>query len=85
MLLLNDYECSCGKIFEELADPSAPEKVKCPGCCQFGTATRLLCAPRIDPRLGVDAESFPSMGDKWVRRRQQHQKIEERRYREHGE
>lgn len=86
MRLLDDYECQgCLTVFEELADPTTPEKVKCPGCCQFGLAARLIGSPRLDPTLGIDAEGFPTLGKKWESRRRKHQQIEERRYREHGD
>ncbi len=85
MLQLNDYLCQCGTLFEELADPNTPQQVKCPDCGQLGIATKQLSAPRIDPLLGLDATGFPTMGDKWVRRKKQHQTREERRKREHGD
>jgi putative FmdB family regulatory protein len=84
MLLMDDFECrSCQSVFEELADRNAPETVKCPMCGQFN-ATRLIAAPRLDPRMGVDP-AFATMGDRWVRKRDQQKKIEERRHREHGD
>lgn len=77
-----DYQCRGGHEFEEFVDRNAPEKVKCPVCGEL--SSRVLSAPRIDGSLGLDALSFPTMGDKWVRQRRQHQTIEERRKREHG-
>ena len=83
-LILYDFECEdCGNIFEELADRSSPEPVKCLQCGQSKTR-RLISTPRLDPRMGVDP-AFASMADKWDRKRRQHQKIEEARHREHGD
>lgn len=83
-LLLDDFECrECKTEFEELADRNAPETVKCPQCGQLN-ARRLITGTRIDPRLGVDP-SYSTLGDKWVKRRDQQKKIEERRKREHGD
>ncbi len=78
-----DYQCKAGHVFEEFVDRNAPEKVKCPVCGELNT-TRLISAPRIDGALGLDANSFPTMGAKWVRQRRQHQSMEERRKGEHG-
>lgn len=83
-MLLDDFECRhCSHVFEELAARDEPESVKCPKCGTAG-ATRLIACPRIDPRLGVDP-AFSTMGDKWVRKRTQQKKIEERRKRDHGD
>jgi putative FmdB family regulatory protein len=83
-LILFDFECDdCGKTFEELTDPSSPEPVKCLSCGQFRTR-RLISTPRFDPKMGIDS-AFSTMGDKWVKKRRQHQKIEEARHREHGD
>lgn len=84
MRLLDDYQCrSCQRVFEELADRNAPETVKCPQCGQFNPE-RLITGTRIDPRLGCDP-AYATLGDRWVKRRDQQKKIEERRYREHGD
>jgi putative FmdB family regulatory protein len=83
-LLLDDYSCrACGKVFEELAAHDAPETVTCPECGK-NEATRLVACPRIDPRLGVDP-AFSTLGDKWMRKRAQQKRIEERRHREHND
>ena len=85
-MILFDHQCpNCGAVFEALRQSSdSQEKVECTVCHTTDFATKLLSAPRLDPKLGVDAIGFPTMGDKWTRRRQQHQRIEERRKREHG-
>ena len=83
MLILNDYACESGHQFEELVERDKRDSVTCPTC---GAPTkRLLAAPRLDTRLGVDAAAFPTLGAKWVRRRAQRQRIEEARKREHGD
>lgn len=75
-LILNDYECQeCGHVFEELADRDA--RIPCPVC--NAPSKRLIAAPRIDPRLGLDPEGFPTMADKWARVRRQRAKIESSR------
>ena len=83
-LLLFDFECEgCGQVFEELADRDSPVPVKCLKCGHLKTR-RLISAPRIDPSLGLDAQSFPTMGAAWEKKRAQRKRIEERHYREHG-
>lgn len=75
-LILFDYKCrDCDDVFEELVNRDNPGKVKCPNCKTSNT-DRQLCAPRLDPKLGLDAEGFPTMGDKWARIRRQRAKIE---------
>lgn len=81
-MILFDWQCpNCGAEFEEFEQEGA--KPVCPVCHTTDSATKLIGATRLDPKLGLDASGFPSMGAKWVRRRQQHQRIEERRKREH--
>lgn len=82
-MILYDFECrSCGAVFEELT-PRNVHDVECPEC--GGRAFRLVSAPRIDPKLGVNADAFPTMGDRWARVREQRAKIESKRAKEHGE
>jgi putative FmdB family regulatory protein len=82
--ILFDFECPhCGYGFEEFVNTNSPETVNCPECAT--PATKQITGGRIDPRLGVDANAFPTMGDKWARVREQRQKIEAKRYRDHGE
>jgi len=79
--LLFDFRCQqCTSVFDDMVKPDVYE-APCPKC--GGTGTRLISAPRIDPRMGVDP-SFPTMGDKWARVREQRKIYEERREREHG-
>lgn len=82
MRILFDYTCGCGTTFEELVERDSRDSVTCPSCGSL--AKRQLSCPRLDTRLGVDPDSFPTLGDKWERNRKQHQQIEEARKREHG-
>jgi putative FmdB family regulatory protein len=81
--ILFDHECpECGHQFEEFVNTGSPETVNCPECT--APATKLITGTTIDPRLGVDADRFPTMGDKWARVREQRQKIEAKKVRDHG-
>lgn len=85
MLMMFDYLCTlCGDEFEELVDREHPDPVKCPTCGSSSTQ-RLITGTRIDPRLGIHADSFPTMGDKWVRKQRQRKAIEMKRRLSHGE
>lgn len=80
MLRTYDYECKdarCGTTFEELVRYEDADKQRCPVC--NGPTRRLIGAPRIDPKLGLDAASWPTMGDKWARIRRQRKQIESKR------
>jgi hypothetical protein len=83
---LYDFECSKepSHVFEEFADWKTPTPVKCPLCGEL-TEKRLIGATRIDPKLGLDRESFPTMADKWERTRRQRMQIETREARARGE
>lgn len=86
-MILYDHTCpNCGAVFEAFRQSSdSQEKVECTVCHTTDFALKHIGTPRIDPRLGTDASGFPSMGAKWVKRRKQHQRMEERRNREHGD
>lgn len=79
MRRIYEFRCrndDCGAEFDEYVEYADTHLVKCPDC---GSDTiKLMSAPRIDPRLGLD-ESFPSMQAKWARVRRQRAKIESRR------
>jgi putative FmdB family regulatory protein len=79
MRRLYEFKCvhpECEHNFDEYVAYEDIPSVKCPEC---GSPThRLITAPRIDPRLGLDP-SFPTMQDKWARVRRQRAKIESRR------
>ncbi len=83
-MILYSYTCKqCAHDFEEFA-PLAKYKraAPCPICGGF--APRRMTFPTIDPRLGIDAESFPSMGRKWKQVRDQRAVIEKNREYDHG-
>lgn len=66
--ILFDFECfSCSKVFEELIRTDNHDPVACTWCGSTSTK-RMISAPRIDPRLGLDPDGFPTMGDKWARK-----------------
>lgn len=80
MRRLYDFECleaACGHNFEELVRYEEADTIRCPHC--NGPTRRLIGAPTIDPRLGLDAANWPTMGDKWARIRRQRAKIESSR------
>ena len=63
-----DFRCndeSCNTKFEEWVNSKQKES-HCPEC--GGTARRLLSSFTIDPRLGLDPEGFPTMGDAWAKK-----------------
>ena len=81
-LIMFEFWCpACAAKFDDLVKPTK-QTAPCPQC--GGAGKRLISAPRIDPRLGVDAKAFPTMGDKWAKVRRQRKVIEEKRAREHG-
>lgn len=80
-LILFDFECPNGHSYDDLVQPDV-HQAPCPTCGQEGT--RQVSAPRFDPRMGIDATGFPTMGDKWARVRKQRKIVEERRAAEHG-
>lgn len=83
-MILFDFLCrACGAEFEELVARDNPDSAKCPKCTSSKT-TRLVTGTRIDPRLGVDGSSFPTMADKWTRTRRERLQIEQKREAAHG-
>jgi putative FmdB family regulatory protein len=81
--ILFDFECPhCGLSFEDFVNTSSPETVNCSECAT--PATKQITGTRIDPRLGVHADAFSTMGDKWMKVREQRQKIEAKKVRDHG-
>ena len=84
MLILFDFECrACHGQFEELVDRDHPDQAKCPLCASSKTK-RLITGTRIDPRLGLNAEAFPTVGAAWERKRRERMAIEKKRYERHG-
>jgi len=76
MRVLLDYKCgSCGETFESFRDPDLQE-IPCKFCT--GPARKLIPAPRMSMRLGVDL-SFPTMAAKWDKMHNQQFKLEKER------
>jgi hypothetical protein len=64
-LLMFDFLCDNGHEFEDLVAPSIHILV-CPTC--GSQANRQISAPSLDwKNMGLDATSFPTLGDKWAR------------------
>ena len=81
---LFDFKCrTCGADFEGFVYQDQKELPCVDNECR-GLADRQITGTRLDPRLGVDATSFPTLGDKWARTRIQRKKIEEKHAKEHG-
>lgn len=84
-LMMFDFLCTlCGEEFEDLIEREHPDPVKCPLCGSSQTQ-RLITGTRIDPKLGVDPDSFPTMGDKWARKQRQRKAIEMKRRHANGD
>lgn len=81
-LILYDWRCTgCQTKFEDMAK-SDVKQIPCPECGEV--ANRLIACPRLDPRMGLDPEGNPTMGDKWAKVREQRARIEKAHYKEHG-
>ncbi len=84
-MILYSYHCAqCKHDFDAFAplakyDRAAP----CPLCGGF--APRRRVCPTIDPKLGLDRDSFPSMALKWEKKQRQRGIIEKKREIEHGQ
>lgn len=86
-MILYDFQCeslTCAHVFEEFADWKTPTPVKCPLCGEL-TENRLIGAVRIDPRLGLDRDCFPTMAAKWEKTRRQRMQIENKQAASRGE
>jgi putative FmdB family regulatory protein len=78
---LYDFECSsCGNSFEDFA--KTEERSKSCACGQL--AERVISAPHLDYRMGIDG-SMPTMLDKWKRMHKQQTRIANRLKRDHGD
>ena len=81
-LILYDFRCTnCSAQFDDLVNSSVYES-DCPECGAKGK--RLVSTPRLDPKMGVDAEGNPTMADKWAKIRTKQAQIEKKHYEEHG-
>jgi putative FmdB family regulatory protein len=81
-LILFDFRCThCQHKFEVMVKPDIKSR-PCPKCSSEGK--RLISAPRLDPKMGLDPDGFPTAGDKWANMREQRARIEKKHYKEHG-
>jgi len=81
-LIFFDFRCTrCEHKFDKLVK-SDVYVLPCPKCSK--PSKRLISAPTIDPRMGLDIEGNPTMAAKWERTRKQRAKIEKKHYEEHG-
>lgn len=77
-----DFRCvDCEQKFDDLVKPDV-QQAPCPNCSGIGK--RLVSAPRLDPKMGLDPEGNPTMGDRWAKIRKQRALIEKKHYKEHG-
>jgi putative FmdB family regulatory protein len=84
MAILYEWRCNdakCNTKFDAMA-PMSQVVGQCPTC--GGTAKRLISAPTIDPRLGVDPD-FGTLGDKWAKKMERKAKDAKKRQLEHGD
>ncbi len=55
----------CGTVQEKFC-PRRPRPMFVP--CDCGAqALYVISAPHLDPRMGIDAEAFPTMGERWAK------------------
>jgi hypothetical protein len=83
-LITFEFRCQnseCAIKFDDLVTSDIKEST-CPEC--GGMGNRIISMGRIDPKLGVDPDSFGTLGDKWARTREQHHKIMKKRQEDHG-
>ena len=80
--ILFGFRCTdCSAQFDDMVKPDVHEAT-CPECGAVGK--RLVSAPRLDPKMGLDPEGNPTMGDRWAKIRKQRAQIEKKHYKEHG-
>ena len=80
-LILYDWRCqSCNTKFEALEKMVTVGR-DCPEC--GGVAKRLISAPRLDPRMGLDP-SNPTAAAKWERTNKQKTEQDKKFFRDHG-
>ena len=64
-LIMFDFLCPKGHLFEELVQPEIKHE-KCPECGR--TATRQVSAGHLDYlHMGIDAAGMPTAGAKWAK------------------
>lgn len=79
-LLIFDFRCDDCGTFERMVKPSV-RAVPCPKC--GGTAWRLVPAPALSPKMGLDP-NFPTAYAKWGDTRNKRAIIDRRHFKEHG-
>ncbi len=78
---LYDFRCTeCGHKFEHLVKPDI-HVTPCHDC--GATANRLISAPRMDPRLGIDPD-FPGAYMKWEKTQRNKRQVEKQYHADHG-
>ncbi len=64
-LILFDFECTEGHLFEELVKSNV-HSIDCPHCGR--KAQRLVSKGHLDVfGMGVQSSSFPTLADKWAK------------------
>lgn len=81
-LILYDFRCTNCQLKFDTMVKSDVYLAPCPDCGSDGK--RLISTPRLDPKMGIDAEGNPTMGDKWAKIRKQRAEIEKKHWKEHG-
>lgn len=81
-LILYDFRCTrCKAKFDTMVKSDVHETP----CVECGALSkRLVSTPRFDPRMGLDPEGNPTMGDRWAKIRKDRAKAEKKHYKEHG-
>ena len=82
-LICFEFECPCCNKIHEVLVHSDVRKRTCPHC-QSPDAERIISAPRLSMRMGLDATGNPSMGAKWARMHERAKHIDEKRARDNG-
>lgn len=79
--MLFDFRCNeCLHVFDDMVKPDVKETLcsRCPG-----TATRMISAPRLDPKMGLDPD-FPKSYGQWEKRKKNHRAVEKKHFENHG-
>jgi hypothetical protein len=76
-LILFDFECENGHVFEELVQPDIHEH-ECPSC--KATGIRQISTVRLNWReMGIDPD-FPTCADKWAKMQEKKARVKEEGY-----
>lgn len=61
-----EYKCAACDAVREILCLREPRVATAP--CKCGAqATYQISAPHFDPRMGINADAFPTAGDRWAR------------------